>query len=113
MITRTYRLNLVGEPEHTTRALHALDALFEGDALDLLSSRLAAEGLAVQRLVADATEVVLYITAETDPIDAPVAPPAEAAAAPADALPDGSETEAVQPGSAASGGGTGSERPPA
>ncbi len=63
MTTRTYRINLVGEPADTARALSALETLFEGDALLLLREALRSDGLTVQRLVADATEVVLYITA--------------------------------------------------
>lgn len=62
MTTRTYRINLVGEPADTSRALAALDRLFGGEALTLLREELRGEGLTAQRLVADATEVVLHIT---------------------------------------------------
>ncbi len=64
MTTRTYRINLVGEPADTSRALAALERLFDGEALTLLREDLGAEGLTVQRLVADSSEVVLYIIPE-------------------------------------------------
>lgn len=104
MTTRTYRINLVGEPADTSRALEALDALFADDALGLLRDRLAPEGLTVQRLVADATEVVLYITPGPAPLQARALDESAEAAA--------GSTEAAA-GTGESGGGTmGSESPP-
>ena len=75
MATRTYRISLVGEDSATATALSTLNRLFEEAGLHLVQENLAAEGLQVQRLAADAQEVVLYVTT------APEAdgPPAEAA----------------------------------
>ena len=104
MATRTFRISLVGEPDSTEAALNALGALFEGEALDLLSSRLSGSGLQAQRLSGDAHEVVLFITpnATAQPV-AQAAPEANAT----ETLPADSTTMAH-----GGGGGMSSEEPP-
>ncbi len=106
MATRTYRISLVGESDSTEAALNALGTLFEGEALDLLSSRLSASGLQAQRLSGDAHEVVLFITPNgtANPV----------AQAPPEATADATETVSDSTTTLAHGGGGGmsSEEPP-
>ncbi len=96
MATRTYRISLVGEDAATSAALDTLGRLFDGAGLQLLKDDLSGRGLQVQRLAADALEVVLFVT----PAEAPGAAAAMQQEAP------------LAPQAHGGGGGMGSEEPP-